>query len=83
MKPMRGFGYKELHEYYLISVNGSSTIQKNELLEVTVHCNYELGSFPFDYQECDFSLTDQTNTVESLILNEIGQNDLCYKGTPP
>ena len=50
MKPMRGFGYKEHREYYLNPGNQSATplILMNEFLEVTVHCKYELTSFPFD-----------------------------------
>ena len=52
-------------------------IESGELLEVTVHCNYELTSFPFDYQECDFSLLDQTSTVDFVILEEFV---LTYKG---
>ena len=79
MKPMRGFGYKEHREYYLNPGNQSATplILMNEFLEVTVHCKYELTSFPFDYQECDFSLWDQRSDVEILILNEM--KVLAYK----
>ena len=67
MKPMRGFGYDEHHEYYL---SGTSDFQSVEILEVTVHCNYELTLFPFDYQECDFSLFELRNDVDSVILKE-------------
>ena len=85
---MRGFGYKELHknyisnEYYLVdpTSNENGVLQMGEVLKVTINCNYDLGSFPFDYQECDFSLIVQLNSVEFVILNEIGQHGLAYKG---
>ena len=84
---MRGFGYKELHknyisnEYYLVdptSDENNGVLQMGEVLKVTINCNYDLGSFPFDYQECDFSLFDVTYAVDSVIFNE--SRKLCYKG---
>ena len=81
MKPMRGFGYKELHEFYLNdpTSDGNGELQMGELLEVTVNCNYNLVSFPFDSQECDFSLYAEADTVESAIFNE-STKSICYKG---
>ena len=76
MKPMRGIGYKEYHEYNFL-LPPPIRIQFTELLEVTVHCQYELTTFPFDHQECDLSLWDESNGVEYVMLNE---TEAGYKG---
>ena len=50
----------------------------SELIKITVYCNFDYNSFPFDNQECELSLYDPINDANWIILNEIGH--LCYKG---
>ena len=50
----------------------------NELIKITVYCNFNYEYFPFDNQECDLSMYDPINDATYVILNEI--YSLCYKG---
>ena len=76
-KKLAGFGYTELNEYYIY--NGKHlNMGMSELIKITVYCNFDYHSFPFDNQECELSLYDPINDVNWISLNEIGH--LCYKG---
>ena len=79
VEKLAGFGYSELRQFYL----SDPKIQKNnmdmcELMKISISCYFDFNSFPFDHQECDFSLYDATNMIEWIILNET--QDLCYEG---
>ena len=65
VEKVRGFGYEELHEYYITYPN---KIQMIENLKVTFACNFKLNTYPFEKHSCDFSLHDKIHTEESLIL---------------
>ena len=65
VEKVRGFGYEQLHEYYITYQN---KIQMIENLKVTFACNFKLNTFPFENHSCDFSLHDKIHTEESLIL---------------
>ena len=43
--------------------NGSSYMEMDEILKVTVYCDFDFQFFPFDDQECDLSMYDTVNTA--------------------
>ena len=53
---MSGFGYKELSSYYINDINSGNNMEMGEVIKVTVYCNFDFQTFPFDEQECDFCL---------------------------
>ena len=53
-------------------------MEMSEMIKVTIYCNFNFQSFPFDNQECDLSLYDTINDFTWIILNPI--EFLCYKG---
>ena len=66
VEKIRGFGYEELHEYYITYPN---KIQMIENLKVTISCNFDhLEMYPFEKHECDLGLYDKIYTEESLVL---------------
>ena len=76
-KKLAGFGYTELNQYYIYD-GKPLNMGMSELIKITIYCNFDFRSFPFDNQECELSLYDPINDVNWIILNEIGY--LCYKG---
>ena len=76
VEKIRGFGYEELHEYYITYPN---KIQMIENLKVTISCNFDdLEMYPFEKHECDLGLYDKIYTEESLVLKPpaLGPNHL-------
>ena len=74
---LAGFGYKELNQYHIF--NGKAlNMGMSELIKITVYCNFDYHSFPFDNQECKLSLYDAISDAKWIILNQI--ENLCYKG---
>ena len=67
---MSGFGYKELSSYYINDIKSGNNMEMGEVIKVTVYCNFEFQSFPFDEQECDLSLYDEINDMKFTILEE-------------
>ena len=67
---MSGFGYKELSSYYINDINSGNNMEMGEVLKVTVYCNFDFQTFPFDEQECDLSLYDEINDMQFTILEE-------------
>ena len=76
-KKLAGFGYTELNEYYIYD-GKPLNMGMSELIKITIYCNFDYHSFPFDNQECELSLYDPINDVNWILLNEIGH--LCFKG---
>ena len=60
---MSGFGYKELSSYYINDINSGNNMEMGEVIKVTVYCNFDFQTFPFDEQECDLSLYDEINAL--------------------
>ena len=66
---MAGFGIKELIEFFVYDPKYKSpNMELGEMIRVVVYCNFDFSTFPFDYQECDFSLYER-NIQEWIILN--------------
>ena len=80
---MAGYGYKELNTFYLDNEFPSGVnMEMDEVIKVTLYCNFHFQSFPFDDQKCDLSLYDAIYTKETTVLNATtngGDSDLCYK----
>ena len=84
VRKLAGFGYVKLNLYYMYkpennSNNGSASstyVEMDEILKVTVYCDFDFQFFPFDKQECDLSLYDPVNTASWVIFKEIEY--LCY-----
>ena len=53
MEKIQGFGYEQKQEYYIIYPN---IMEMDENLKVTFSCDFAFQKFPFDRQECNFSL---------------------------
>ena len=74
---MAGYGYKELDTYYLDDPNkypSGVNMEMDEVIKVTLYCNFHFQSFPFDNQKCDLSLYDAiydkgTTQVKCWLLN--------------
>ena len=50
-----------------------------DFLKVTVYCDFDFQSYPFDEQECDFSLFEVVYDMNSVILEEV-EDCLRYGG---
>ena len=80
---LAGFGYRQLNQYFIFDSSNDSwewdsgNMEMEEILKVTVFCDFDFQFFPFDDQECDLSLYDTVNTAVWLIFDEI--NNLCYE----
>ena len=57
----------------------NNNLEMDEILKVTVYCDFDFQSFPFDDQECDFSLYDPVNDATWVVFDEI--HHMCYKNT--
>ena len=53
VEKIQGFGYEQKQEYYIIYPN---IMEMDENLKVTFSCDFAFQKFPFDRQECNFSL---------------------------
>ena len=79
VEKMSGLGYKKWNEYYLNDPNTKGVnMEMNELLKITIACNFTFHLFPMDNQLCDLSLYDPINPVNLLVINEI--KALCHNG---
>ena len=79
---LAGFGYEKLYQYYIYGSNimgDNNNLEMDEILKVTVYCDFDFQSFPFDDQECDFSLYDPVNDATWVVFDEI--HHMCYKNT--
>ena len=65
VEKIQGFGYEKIHEYYIISPN---KMEMDETFKITFTCNFEFEKFPFDKQECNFSLYDRIYNSDYVIL---------------
>ena len=65
VEEVRGFGYNDLLEYYMVYPNKPQMIQS---LKITFSCHFDLRDFPFEKHECDFLLYDRIHTEDSLII---------------
>ena len=75
---LAGFGYRELNQYFIFESNEyGNNMEMDEIVKVTVYCDFDFKLFPFDDQECDLSLYDTVNTAVWLIFDEI--NNLCFE----
>ena len=76
---LAGFGYRVMNGFYINGPNSSysDNMAMYEILKVTVYCDFDFQSFPFDDQECDLSLYDPINDASWVIFDEIGY--LCYE----
>ena len=51
-----------------------------ETVKVSIYCNFDFQSFPFDDHECDLSLYDPINSRDwTTMASEYEVNDICYK----
>ena len=76
VEKISGFGYKEFNPIYVTDQFGNN-MEMNEKIKVTVYCNFEFQSFPFDEQECDLSLHDAVSGIGWIIISE--EKNLFYK----
>ena len=78
---MPGFGHRERNVFWYIrnSTSGDTNMGMYEFLKVTVYCNFDFQSYPFDEQECDFSLFEVVYNMKSAILEE-DEDCLSYRG---
>ena len=77
---LAGFGYEKLNQYFIYDSNftgDNNNLEMDEILKVTVYCDFDFQSFPFDDQECDFSLYDPVNDASWVVFDEI--HYMCYK----
>ena len=67
---MNGFGYKDWIEYLMFDPNFiTPNMEMGEMMKVTVYCDFDFSSFPFDQQECNISLRERHLTSD-IIFNE-------------
>ena len=76
---LSGFGYRERNTFFIRRSKPGGNLGMMEALKVTVYCHFDFQAFPFDEQDCDFSLFETDNNVKRVILGEV-ENSLHYGG---
>ena len=79
VEKMSGLGYDKWIEYYLNDPNMKGiNLEMNELMKITIACDFKFHLYPMDNQICDLSLYDPINPINLLVINEI--KALCHNG---
>ena len=73
-----GFGHRERNTLYIYNSTSGKNMGMFEALKVTVYCDFDFQSFPFDEQDCDFSLFETDHNTNWVILQEV--EDFLYYG---
>ena len=82
LERVAGIGYDKLNQYYIYN-DDNLNLEMHEAIRITVYCDFDFSSFPFDDQECDLSLYDPVTDLTRIIINEtkhLCNNGICKQG---